>query len=67
MYSAPFRFDPSGPGYHFALAMIRRDQNDLRAAESELKLEAPVHPESTTARQQLDAMDRGAAPRSPSK
>ncbi len=58
---------PTGTGYHFALAMIRRDQNDLSAAESELKLEVQYHPESTTARQQLDAMDRGAAPRSPSK
>ena len=58
---------PSAPGYHFVLAMIRRDQNDLPAAESELNLELQYHPESTAARQQLDALDRGAAPESPSK
>ncbi len=52
---------PSAPGYHFALAMIRRDQNDLPAAESELNLELQYHPESIAARQQLDALTRGAA------
>jgi tetratricopeptide (TPR) repeat protein len=53
---------PSAPGYHFALAMIRRDQNNLPAAESELKLELQYHPESTAARQQLEALASGAAP-----
>jgi tetratricopeptide (TPR) repeat protein len=52
---------PSASGYHFVLAMIRRDQNDIPAAESELNLELQYHPESTAARQQLDALVRGAA------
>ena len=52
---------PSAPGYHFVLAMIRRDQNDIPAAESEFKLELQYHPESTSARQQLDALTSGAA------
>ena len=52
---------PSAPGYHFALAMIRRDQNDLPAAESELKLELQYNPDSIVARQQLDALTSGAA------
>ncbi len=51
---------PSAPGYHFALAMIRRDQNNLPAAESEFNLELQYHPESTVARQQLDALASGA-------
>ena len=52
---------PSAPGYHFALAMIRRDQNDLPAAESELKLELQYNAESRVARQQLDALASGPA------
>jgi tetratricopeptide (TPR) repeat protein len=47
---------PSAPGYHFVLAMIRRDQNNLPAAESEFNLELRYHPESTAARQQLEAL-----------
>ena len=50
---------PSAPGYHFAAAMLHRDQNDVPAAESELKLELGYHPESTTARRQLDALTNG--------
>ena len=52
---------PSAPGYHFALAMIRRDQNNLPAAKFELNMELQYHPESIAARQQLDALTRGAA------
>ena len=55
---------PSAPGYHFALAVIRRDQNDTPAAESEFKLELQHHPENTAARQQLDALASGASERS---
>jgi tetratricopeptide (TPR) repeat protein len=50
---------PSAPGYHFVSAMLHRDQNNIPAAESELKLELQYHPESTTARQQLDALTNG--------
>ena len=53
---------PGAPGYHFALAMIHRDQNDIPAAESELNLELQYHPDSVPARQQLDALVRGEAP-----
>jgi len=52
---------PSAPGYHFALAMIRRDQNNIPAAESEFNLELQYHPESTAARQQLQALTSGTA------
>jgi tetratricopeptide (TPR) repeat protein len=52
---------PSAPGYHFALAMIRRDQNNIPAAESELNLELQYHPESTAARQQLETLASGTA------
>ncbi len=52
---------PAAPGYHFALAMIRREQMDIPAAESELNLELQYHPDSIVARQQLDALTRGAA------
>jgi tetratricopeptide (TPR) repeat protein len=52
---------PAAPGYHFALAMIRRDQNDLPAAESELELELQYNPDSIVARQQLDALTFGTA------
>ena len=52
---------PAAPGYHFALAMIRRDQNDLPAAASEFKLELQNNPESIVARQQLDALTSGTA------
>jgi tetratricopeptide (TPR) repeat protein len=55
---------PSAPGYHFALAMIRRDQNNIPAAESEFDLELQYHPESAAARQQLDALTSGATARS---
>ena len=51
---------PSAPGYHFVLAMIRRDQNDLPAAKSELNLELQYHPDSASARQQLEALTSGA-------
>jgi tetratricopeptide (TPR) repeat protein len=47
---------PSAPGYHFALAMIRREQNDIPAAESELRLELQCNPGNTVARRQLDAL-----------
>ena len=47
---------PSAPGYHFALAMIRRDQNDIPAARSELNLELQYHPDSIVARHQLEAL-----------
>lgn len=52
---------PAAPGYHFALAMVRRDLNDIPAAESELNLEIQNHPESVTARQQLAALTSGGA------
>jgi tetratricopeptide (TPR) repeat protein len=48
---------PSAPGYHYVMAMIRRDQNDIAAARAELNLELAYHPESTAARQQLAALD----------
>ncbi len=51
---------PSAPGYHFVLAMIRRDQNDVHGAESELNLELHYHPDTVAARQQLDSLTRGA-------
>jgi len=51
---------PSVPGCHFALGMIRRDQNDLPAEESEFNLEIQYHPDSTAARQQLEALAIGA-------
>jgi hypothetical protein len=41
--------------------MIRRDQNNLPAAESEFKLELQYNPESIVARQQLDALTSGPA------
>ncbi len=47
---------PTAPGYHFALAMVQRDLNDLPAAKAELNLEIQYHPESMTARQQLNAL-----------
>ncbi|MGA2985230.1 MAG: tetratricopeptide repeat protein [Terriglobia bacterium] len=53
---------PTAPGYHFVLAMIRRDQNNIPAAKSEFNLELQYHPESAAARQQLDALTSGAAP-----
>jgi tetratricopeptide (TPR) repeat protein len=52
---------PSAPGYHYVLGMIRRDQNNIPAAESEFNLELYYYPETTAARQQLDALTRGAA------
>jgi tetratricopeptide (TPR) repeat protein len=51
---------PSAPGYHFALAMIRRDQNDIPAARAELSLELLYYPDSNAARQQLAALGAGA-------
>lgn len=36
---------PSAPGYHYVMAMIRRDQNDIAAARAELNLELAYHPE----------------------
>jgi tetratricopeptide (TPR) repeat protein len=50
---------PSAPGYHFVMAMIRRDQNDLGTARAELNLELQYHPESAAARQQLEALTSG--------
>jgi tetratricopeptide (TPR) repeat protein len=52
---------PAAPGYHFALAMIRRDQNNIPAAESEFNLELRYNPGSTAARQQLQELASGAA------
>jgi protein O-mannosyl-transferase len=52
---------PTAPGYHFALAMVRHDQHDIPAAESELNLEIQYHPESITARQQLSTLLSGGA------
>ena len=52
---------PSAPGYHFALAMILREQNNVAAAEDELKQELLYNPQSTAAQQQLDALTSGAA------
>ncbi len=52
---------PFAPGYHFALAMVRHDQNDFAAEESELNLEIQYHPESIAARQQLAALTSAAA------
>lgn len=47
---------PSAPGYHFALAMIRRGQNNIPAAAAELNLELQYNPENRTARQQLQEL-----------
>ena len=55
---------PSAPGYHFALAMILRNQNNLAGATTELKQELRYNPESAAAQQQLDALTSGAAARS---
>ncbi len=52
---------PSAPGYHFALAMIRREQNNIPAAESEFNLELRYNPDCAAARQQLAALASGAA------
>jgi protein O-mannosyl-transferase len=52
---------PSAPGYHFALAMILREQNNLAAAESEFKQELWYNPQSIAAQQQLNALISGAA------
>jgi tetratricopeptide (TPR) repeat protein len=47
---------PSAPGYHFALGMIRRDQNNIPAAASEFKLELKYYPENMQAWQQLNSL-----------
>jgi tetratricopeptide (TPR) repeat protein len=47
---------PSAPGYHFVLGVIRQDQNNLAAAESEFALELKYYPESDAARQRLTAI-----------
>ena len=52
---------PSAPGYHFALAMIRREQKNIPAAESEFNLELRYNPDSAAARQQLAALASAAA------
>jgi tetratricopeptide (TPR) repeat protein len=52
---------PSAPGYHFALAMILRDQNNIPAAEYEFKQELWYNPENAAARQQLEALTSGVA------
>jgi tetratricopeptide (TPR) repeat protein len=51
---------PSAPGYHFALGMIWREQNNIPAAESEFNLELRYNPDSIEARQQLAALASGA-------
>ena len=56
------RIRPSAPGYHFALAMIRLEQHDAAAAESELKQELKYYPENTIARQQLRAITSSPSP-----
>jgi tetratricopeptide (TPR) repeat protein len=50
---------PTAPGYHFVLAMIRRDQKNIPAAVAELNLELQYHPENPAVRQQLDALTSG--------
>jgi len=52
---------PSAPGYHFALAMILREQNNIAAAEYEFKQELWYNPQSAAAQQQLNALTSGAA------
>jgi tetratricopeptide (TPR) repeat protein len=52
---------PTAPGYHFALAMIHRDQSDVPAATAELRLELMNNPESIAAQQQLDSLSKGVA------
>ncbi len=47
---------PSAPGYHFVLGVIRQDQKNLAAAESEFALELKYQPESNAARQRLTAI-----------
>jgi tetratricopeptide (TPR) repeat protein len=47
---------PSAPGYHFVLGVIRQDQNNLAAAESEFAQELKYYPESDAARQRLTAI-----------
>jgi tetratricopeptide (TPR) repeat protein len=56
---------PSAPGYHFALAMVLRGQNNSAAAEYEFNQELKYNPENVAARQQLEALTSGAA--APSK
>jgi len=56
---------PSAPGYHFALAMVLRGQNNSAAAEYEFNQELKYNPENAAARQQLEALTSGAA--APSK
>jgi tetratricopeptide (TPR) repeat protein len=51
---------PTAQGYHYVLGMIRRDQNNLPAARSELNLELQNYPGTSAARQQLGLLD-GAA------
>ena len=52
---------PSAPGYHFALAMILRGENDLAGAEYEFKQELRYNPGNAMAQQQLDALASGTA------
>ena len=52
---------PSAPGYHFALAMILRGENDLAGAEYEFKQELRYNPGNAMAQQQLDALKSGEA------
>ena len=47
---------PQAPGYHFALGMIRRTQNNIPAAKAELSLELQYNPENVVARQQLQSL-----------
>ena len=53
---------PSGPGYHFALAMMLRGMGDLNGAKREFKQELHYNPDSVLARRQLDAMKSGESP-----
>jgi tetratricopeptide (TPR) repeat protein len=52
---------PTAPGYHFALAMILRGENDLAGAEYEFKQELRYNPGNAMAQQQLDALKSGEA------
>jgi len=60
-FQQAFQIRPSAPGYHFVLAMILREQNNIAAAEYEFKQEPWYNPQSTAARQQLDALTSGVA------
>ncbi len=54
---------PAGVGYHFALAMVLRTQNNLSGAAYELNQELRFNPGNEAAKQQLNALDSGGAAR----